>query len=211
MKLPSCPRISRRCWLACRRTLRTFLWPYTLGNHRTRLLSTASRGNDTSGPDSSRSNTTTGWQFDENIPAIVHPVVRHSDAQPPSSRNPVDWMVIVLNPSTIQKRILPDLAKRYFGSRDGLDYKVAVIAAGKTPRTIYSSEPGFGVRDVGTVDSTMNIFGPRSESEEGHLWSAAKNSWVFAKQAMAQFSRAGLVSRDRVRFSPQPVGASTAT
>ncbi|MGC1451131.1 MAG: HAMP domain-containing sensor histidine kinase [Candidatus Sulfotelmatobacter sp.] len=136
----------------------------------------AAPGNDTSGPDSSRSNTTTGWQFDENIPAIVHPVVRHNDVQPPSSRNPVDWMVVVLNPSTIQRRILPDLAKRYFGSRDGLDYKVAVIAAGKTPRTIYSSEPGFGVRDVGTVDSTMNIFGPRSESEEVHLWSAAKSS-----------------------------------
>ena len=126
--------------------------------------------------DSLRSNTTTGWQFDENIPAIVHPVVRHSDVQPPSSRNPVDWMVVVLNPDTIQRRILPDLAKRYFGGRDGLDYKVAVITAGKTPSAIYSSEPGFGVRDLGTFDSTMNIFGPRSESDEGHAWSAGKNS-----------------------------------
>ena len=134
------------------------------------------RSSDTSSADSQRSNTTAGWQFDENIPAIVHPLVRHDDANPPSSRNPVDWMVIVLNSSTIQRRILPELAKRYFGSRGKLDYKVAVIAAGKTPRTIYSSEPGFEVRDIGAFDSTMNIFGPPSGGEDGHLWPALKNS-----------------------------------
>lgn len=146
-----------------------------------------SGGNDTSGADSQRSNTTTGWQFDENIPAIVHPIVRHGDdnipgivrhgdATPPSSQNPVDWIVVVLNPNTIQRRILPELAERYFGSRDRFDYKVAVIATGKTPRTIYSSEPGFGVGDIGAFDSTMNIFGPPSESEEGHFWPAVNNS-----------------------------------
>jgi len=145
-----------------------------------------SRSVDISSADSLRSNTTTGWQFDENIPALVHPIVRHGDdtipgivrhgdANPPSSQNPVDWIVVVLNPNTIQKRILPELAKRYFSAQDKFDYKVAVIATGKAPRTIYSSEPGFGVRDIGAFDSTMNIFGPPSESEEGHFWPAVRN------------------------------------
>lgn len=145
-------------------------------------------GNDTASADSLRSNTTMGWQFDDSIPAIVHPIVRHGDARPPSSRNPVDWIVVVLDLNTIQKRILPDLAKRYFGGRDGLDYKVAVIDTGPTPRTIYSSEPGFGVRDTGDFDSTMNIFGPPPESVEGNFWQTTKNRQSLRNEEWHSFS-----------------------
>src|SRR6266496_2120804 len=103
------------------------------------------------------------------------PVVRHAEDKPASSQNPVDWMVIVFNLNTFQKRVLPELAARYFGGLEGLDYKVAVIAAGKTPRTIYSSEPGFGIRDVGAVDSMMNIFGSPPEGVEGHFLQTVKH------------------------------------
>lgn len=125
-----------------------------------------------------------GWQFDENIPAIVHPLVHH--VQPPRHpRNqatrddaPVDWIIVVLDLETIQKIILPQLAIRYFGNDQGLDYKLAVIAARRPPRIIYSSDPGFPSRDSAAYDSTMNVFGPPG-SVERHLWESLKNveSW----------------------------------
>jgi signal transduction histidine kinase len=125
-----------------------------------------------------------GWQFDENIPALVHPLVHH--VQPPRHpRNqaarddaPVDWIIVVLDLETIQKIILPQLAIRYFGNDQGLDYKLAVIAARRPPRIIYSSDPGFPSRDTAAYDSTMNVFGPPG-SVERHLWESLKNveSW----------------------------------
>jgi signal transduction histidine kinase len=111
--------------------------------------------------DSVRTNPNAGWQFDESIPAIVHPLLQRDSAtaMPPRGRNPVDWIVVVLNMNALQKRILPELATRYFGGLDGLDYKVAVIATGKTERPIYASDPGFGTQDSRSADATMNIFG----------------------------------------------------
>jgi signal transduction histidine kinase len=102
--------------------------------------------------------TNTGWQFDENVPAIVHPIFqRHGRSL--SGQSPVDWMVIVLDLKALRKRILPQLATRYFGGLEGLDYKVAVIASGVTPEVIYSSDPGFGAQGVDTADASLTIFG----------------------------------------------------
>lgn len=128
-----------------------------------------------SGASSPGSNKDMGWQFDENIPALVHPIFQR-DTKPLSRRSPVDWMVIVLDWNAIQKRVLPELATRYFGSLDGLDYKVAVIKTGPTPRVIYSSEAGFGIRDVGAVDSSMSIFVPLSRNPEDHFRQSVKKS-----------------------------------
>ena len=163
-----------------------------------------SGSNQTSRTDSLRSNTTTGWQFDENIPAMVHPIFRHGhgNAKPPSIQDPVDWIVVVLNFNTIQKRVLPELAKRYFGGGNELDYKVAVIAAGKTPRTIYSSEPGFGVRDVNAFDSTMNIFGPPPESVEARFWQATQSSQSLRSEQWRSFS--GPVWFPTIEYAARP-------
>jgi signal transduction histidine kinase len=127
-----------------------------------------------------RSNAETGWQFDERLPALVHPIfhyVRHRavDTGNLSSLDSVDWVVVVLNLETIKKRILPDLMQRYFHGNQGLAYKLAVIAEGKTSGLLYSSDAGFGTRDVAASDSVMNIFGPPPESTEGHLWQSEKN------------------------------------
>src|SRR6266853_2151533 len=92
---------------------------------------------------SQRSDLTTGWQFDPKVPAIVHPIMitgHHSaqaDAEPASSQDPINWIVVVLNFDYIRNRVLPDLKKRDFSSREGLEYKLAVIAAGRTTRVIY--------------------------------------------------------------------------
>jgi len=109
-----------------------------------------------------------GWQFDANVPAIVHPIFQR-DGRSLSSRSPVDWMVIVLDLNALRKRILPDLATRYFGSFEGLDYQVAVIAKKPHPAVIYSSDAGFGTQDVDTADASLNIFGPPEDTAQDHI------------------------------------------
>jgi signal transduction histidine kinase len=154
-----------------------------------------------------RSNAITGWQFDANVPAIVHPILHptghrmSTGRQAPSIQNPVDWIVVVLNLNTIQRRILPDLAKRYFYKGEGLEYKLAVIAVGPTPRLIYSSDPGFADHSVTASDSTMNIFGPPPESVEGHFWEGVKNSQSARSQEWHRF--AGPVWFPVVQYTPQ--------
>ena len=138
---------------------------------------------ETAGPESQtesstshslRRNPITGWQFDESIPAIVHPILhRKTGILRPDA--PVDWLVIVLNRDTITRRIFPELAQRYFVSGQGLEYELAVVAVGKTSRLLYSSDPGFGIPDLSRSDSVMNIFGPPPESTEGSFWQVVKN------------------------------------
>jgi signal transduction histidine kinase len=140
-----------------------------------------------------RSNAITGWQFDEKVPAIVHPIFHRThtglvDSKAPSATDPVDWVVVVLNVETIQNRILPELTQRYFGGGQGLDYKLAVIVTGAPSPLLYSSDPEFGPRNVSASDSVMNIFGPPPESTEGHLWQAEKNKESLKGEDWHRFS-----------------------
>ena len=143
---------------------------------------------------SERSDLTTGWQFDRNVPAIVHPIVAvghhssHSNAKPSSSKDPIDWIVVVLNLDYIETKVLPNLTKRDFSSREGLEYKLAVVAEGNVPRVIYSSDPGFPLGNQVSIDSRMNIFGPPPESVEGDFWQAIKNSELIRNQDWRNFS-----------------------
>jgi len=79
----------------------------------------------------------TGWQFDKNIPAIVHPIVDNGrfplqlDAQPSNRQNPVNWIVVVLNLDYIQRKILPTLRNDTSMCPEGLEYKLAVIDSGE--------------------------------------------------------------------------------
>lgn len=112
-----------------------------------------------------RSNALAGWQLDDNVPALVHPVVHHSDpfnSQTPIDRVAVDWLVVVLDMSVIQDRILPELANRHFGGPDGLEYKLALVDTGNAHRTLYSSDAGLRI-DKGSFDSVMYIFGAPAE------------------------------------------------
>jgi hypothetical protein len=121
-----------------------------------------------------RGDAVAGWQFDEAVPAIVHPILRRaggrlSRSEALSSDEPVDWVVAVLNIDPIEKRILPRLAQHYFSGSEGLEYKVAVISAGATPVMLYSSDADF-TGDVRTSDAVMNIFGGSPESFGEQLW-----------------------------------------
>ena len=125
-------------------------------------------------------NAITGWQFDEEIPAIVHPILHRTQhpsvhARAPSNLDPVDWMVIVLNLDTLKRRIFPELTRRYFSGGQELEYRVATVALGNRPRLLYSSDPDFGVKDLTGSDSVMDIFGPPLEGTEDALAQAVKH------------------------------------
>jgi signal transduction histidine kinase len=141
-----------------------------------------------------RSSATTGWQFDADVPAIVHPIVasgHHSlqfGAKPWTSDDPVDWIVVVLSLDYIQSKVLPSLTKRNFSSREALEYKLALITSGDIPHVIYSSDSGFPNSNEASVDSRMNIFGPPPESVEGDFWQAIKNSESIRNEDWRNFS-----------------------
>jgi signal transduction histidine kinase len=141
-----------------------------------------------------RSNAITGWQFDATVPAIIHPLV-HSKVHHKagvsqlSPGGPVDWIVVVLNLDTIQNRILPALARRYFtNENDAFEYKVAVLGEAAQRGLFYSSDPSFRQGESGTYDSKMNIFGPPPESVEGHLWQSVKNTQALGTADWKHFS-----------------------
>jgi signal transduction histidine kinase len=119
-----------------------------------------------------------GWQFDENIPAVVHPLLHHLrplDSQSPVRGGAVDWIVVVLNRSIIRQRIIPALAQRYFGGPAGLEYKLAVVESGQTPQIVYSSDAEFPSGDGADLDSRLNIFGPSSDTGQTHDWRTGKS------------------------------------
>ncbi len=139
----------------------------------------------------SRTDALAGWQLDEGIPALVHPVVHHANplnSQTPIDRVAVDWLVVVLNLRVIQDRILPELASRHFGGPDGLEYKLAVVAADDKPRIIYSSDSTLRIEDMGGFDSIMNIFGSSSNNVKAEFWEAVKHSPNSSEQDWRSFA-----------------------
>jgi signal transduction histidine kinase len=121
----------------------------------------------------------TGWQFEQNIPAIVHPIVHHRlpmTIDHPASPQAIDWIIVVLDLHTIQTQIFPALALRHFGTPGNGDYSVAVAALGNPNRVLYdSSAQGEGAK-IDQSDAAMNIFGPPPASVEDNFWMAVKNA-----------------------------------
>jgi len=59
---------------------------------------------------------------------------------------------------------------------------------GTTPRLLYSSDPDFGINDVSSSDSVMNIFGPPPESTENSFWQSVKNKESLRGEEWHSFS-----------------------
>jgi len=140
------------------------------------------------------SNALAGWQLDDRVPALVHPVVHHTDpfhSQSPVDRKKVDWLVVALDLGVIQNQILPELTQRYFAGPPGLEYKVAVVDTDSSPRMIYSSEPHLKLEDVAEFDSMMNIFGPVSTMRNSAFWQRLKDSRTLQVQDWRNFAAPG--------------------
>jgi len=121
-----------------------------------------------------RRDTLTGWQFDQNIPAIVHPIIHHTlpfQTKPDIGGKAVDWIIVVLDLPTIQTQILPEVTQRYISNNP---YELAVGIGGKANHLIYASGHGAGSAAFAHPDATMNIFGPPPESTEGYFWQTFK-------------------------------------
>jgi signal transduction histidine kinase len=134
-----------------------------------------------SGTPSSRSDALAGWQLDETIPALVHPVVHHRDplsSITPVDRVEVDWFVVVLDDNVIRNRVLPELAARRFGGPDGLEYKLAVVALGGDPQIVYASDRSLTIKEAETFDLTMSLSGSPAVnplSDTGQAANRARN------------------------------------
>jgi signal transduction histidine kinase len=139
-------------------------------------------------------NALAGWQLDDRIPALVHPVVHHADpfnSQTPVDRATVDWLVVVLNLGVIQNRILPELANRHFAGPDGLEYKLAVVDTDSNPRIIYSSDPTLNIEEVVHFDSIMNIFSSSSNTLKSLFWQTLRDNRNLQEQDWRNFSAPG--------------------
>jgi signal transduction histidine kinase len=114
----------------------------------------------------------TGWQFDPNVPAIVHPIIHQRNVSDQvvntEARGRLDWIVVLVDLQALRERTLPDLTKRYFETRQGLEYKVTIATGVDSRRVVYSSDPQSAY--LANADASMNIFGPPPESGGDHSW-----------------------------------------
>jgi len=101
------------------------------------------------------------WAIDQSIPALAYPIRRSVSTGAQSGPPEITWLIIELNPDVLRKEIFPELAQKYFGSSSGMEYYVAVRAAGKEGESVlYSSGGGFSEEQNLPVDATLNLVGP---------------------------------------------------
>lgn len=147
-----------------REEIREAGFPQTSGN------SSSSAGSENSATESNRNlfgsnffqdGPLAGWQFEPRIPALIRSVTRAPSSLPGrggSAANTSDWIVIALDQEDVRNEVLPSLAQRYFRGTDGLDYQIAVTAGNRPGDVLYSSDGGFGDKEITDADGTMNIF-----------------------------------------------------
>ncbi len=98
-----------------------------------------------------------GWKFEPETPALVRLIDEATNR----------WLVVGLDKQTIQSRMMPDLAARYFMGVDGLDYQIAVVSGLQPHEVLFSSDPGFGAQEVSDADGRMDVFGEATKSRFG--------------------------------------------
>jgi two-component system sensor histidine kinase SenX3 len=124
-----------------------------------------------------------GWQFEQTLPALVHPLIHSDLLTDPRDRKfkkksfnereeedgdddhdadniePASWIVIELDPKVLQQQVLPELAQHYFGGPQSSNYDYAVVA-GHGGKVLYASDPRLVQRPFDDADVVLDIFGP---------------------------------------------------
>lgn len=98
------------------------------------------------------------WMIDEDIPVLVHSVREKDQRGIVGKPAAMTWILVRLNQQVLGSHIFPEIAQRYFGSRDQSSYEIAVLANNAEGAVIYSSDVGFGSQD-GVPDAALNLFG----------------------------------------------------
>lgn len=89
---------------------------------------------------------------DPEIPGLILPLVFASRA-PEDGRS---LLVVRLDRQVLLGQILPELTRRYFGSREGVHYSVAVLDTGG--KAVFRSDPGIPLEAFRTADLRLDMF-----------------------------------------------------
>jgi two-component system, OmpR family, sensor histidine kinase SenX3 len=102
------------------------------------------------------------WEIDQNIPALLHPLLEFSKsrAEGGSGARITGWIMIVINSEALRNRLLPELVQRFFSGPDGAIYRVTVMGGKNADVAIYSSDPAFGKRGPSFTDAVENLMSP---------------------------------------------------
>lgn len=150
------------------------------------------------------------WFVDQSIPALVYPWRQHANSADPTGSVSVAWVIIQLNPATLEKEIFPELTQKYFRTAAGFDYKVAVLASpDHGPHVLYSSVAGFGENQSAAYDADLNLFGPpfrRGDATHPGADFAAGRGLLSPRPQTTDERRAQALDRP-VRLEPFPYSA----
>jgi signal transduction histidine kinase len=128
------------------------------------------------------------WFVDENVPALVRPT-QAADAS-------VSFLIVQLDPNELAQNILPQLVEREFGDNGKLSYRVALVDLGERRTVLYSSAPGFGLRNDPVPDVQLNVFGPPGMSPSTPSGdSAASTGDVPVSTAVREFQTQNSITR----------------
>jgi signal transduction histidine kinase len=86
------------------------------------------------------------WTLEEQFPALVRPVSNMSGPRwrrdgPPEPPHLLGFIIVELNSTVLEQRLLAELAQRFFAGPDGFIYNVAVVGGGPNGKIIYRSDP----------------------------------------------------------------------
>ena len=107
------------------------------------------------------------WRLQGESLAMTRPIAqpgwrdRRNRSGCPPDCSPPGFMTVELDRDVLLKRLLPDLAQRYFAGPNGLLYDVAVIDAANPPQFIYSSVIRPSPDLVSSPDETLHLFSSR--------------------------------------------------
>ncbi|MDQ6676570.1 MAG: HAMP domain-containing histidine kinase [Acidobacteriota bacterium] len=112
------------------------------------------------------------WIMDARGPSLLHMLFAGGDGPergaPGQGSTAAGMLVVHLNRESLERTLLPDLAKRYFAGPDGFVYQAVVYAGEDTTHPVYTS----GGPLTGAADMTVDVleFRPRGGGPErgGH-------------------------------------------
>jgi signal transduction histidine kinase len=107
------------------------------------------------------------WTLEEQVPALIHPLLEFFPPRDmPNRREPrlAAHLIAELNLPFLRERLLPELARRHFGSPEGFIYRVEVVREGVPGEPIYRSDSNVPFEAGVSVDAKVDLIGtPSSE------------------------------------------------